>query len=306
MFGKAERVILITGSTGYIGQHLVRRLAEQGERPRCLARDPQKAARLFPNLSVEIVQGDTTQAETLVAAVQGVNTIVHAGFMTADRKQSPGNQYEATNVQGTAQLIKAAEGAGVARMIEISGLGTRPDKPGSYMQGRYLAEKLLKESHLDWTIIRPSVLFGKNAPFIKGLSELIQSSPVVPLIGGGNLMFQPIYIGDVVSIILKVLADPEHCRHATFTVGGPDYYSFKQLVDMLMQSMHKKRLKLPAPRPLVGIGAALMEAALPSPPLTKAAMALFSFDNTTDLNSVELQFGFKPWSLACFLEEQGI
>lgn len=297
-------MLLIVGSTGYIGRHLVRRLVELGERPRCLVRDPQKAARLFPNMLIEIVQGDTTQPETLAAAVQGVDVIVHAGFMTADRKQGPGNRYEATNVQGTAHLIKAAEEAAVARMIEISGLGTRPDKPGSYMQGRYLAEKLLKESSLDWTIIRPSVIFGKDAPFIKGLSELIRSSPAVPLIGGGKIMFQPIYVEDVVSIILKVLATPEHCSHATFTIGGPAYYSFTQIINMLAHAMHKKRLKLPAPRPLVGIGAALMEAALPAPPLTRAAMALFSFDNTTDLNSVELQFGFKPLSLARFLEEQ--
>ena len=79
-------------------------------------------------------------------------------------------------------------------MIEISGLGTKPDKPGSYMQGRYLAEKMLMESGLEWTIIRPSVLFGKGAPFIKGLVELIQTAPVLPLIGGGKTLFQPIYV----------------------------------------------------------------------------------------------------------------
>src|SRR5581483_1934125 len=174
-------MILIAGSTGYIGQHLVRRLVEQGERPRCLARDPGKAARLFPGEQVEIVQGDTTQPETLAGAVKGIDTIVHAAFITADRKESPGNSYDETNVQRTTNPVRAAEGAGVKRMIEMSGLGTRPDRPGSYMQGRYLAERILKESRLDWTIIQPSVLFGKDAPFLKGLTTLIQSSPVVPL-----------------------------------------------------------------------------------------------------------------------------
>lgn len=299
-------MLLIVGSTGYVGQHLVQRLVAQGERPRCLVRDPSKAARLFPGGQVEVAHGDITQPETLAVALQGVDTIVHAGFMTADRKESPENHYEATNVQGTANLIKVAEEAGVKRMIEISGLGTRPDKPGSYMQGRYLAEKQLKESSLDWTIIRPSVLFGKNAPFIKGLTDLIQHSPVVPLIGGGKVMFQPIYVDDVVSVILKVLAEPRHCSHATFTIGGPDYYSFTQIIDALLHTMHKTRLKAPAPRPLVGIGAAVMEAILPKPPLTTAAMALFSFDNTTDLDSVELQFGFKPMSFQHFLKEQGV
>src|SRR5207248_6697429 len=152
---------------------------------------------------------DTTRPDSLIAAVQGIDTIVHASFITADKKESPGNHYQETNVQGTANLIKAAKDAGVTRMIEISGLGTRPDKPGSYMQGRYMAEKMLKESGLNWTIIQPSVLFGKNAPFIKGLTDLIRTSPVVPLIGGGKVMFQPIYVEDVVTVIIKVLEDPE-------------------------------------------------------------------------------------------------
>lgn len=299
-------MLLIAGSTGYIGQHLVRRLVEQGERPRCLTRAPGKAALLFPDGQVEIAYGDTTQPELLAAAMQDVDTIVHAAFLTADRKEGPGNTYEATNVQGTANLIHAAEQAGVQRMIEISGLGTRPDKPGSYMQGRYLAEKLLKESSLDWAIIRPSVLFGKDAPFLKGLTGLIHSSPVVPLIGGGKLLFQPIYVEDVVSVILKVMAEPLHTNHAIFTLGGPDYYTFTQIIDALLRTLHTKRLKVPAPTFLVGIGAAVMEAILPKPPLTKAAMALFSFDNTTDLNSVEVQFGFTPMAFQRFLEEQGV
>jgi uncharacterized protein YbjT (DUF2867 family) len=299
-------MILITGSTGYIGQHLVQRLLAQGERPRCLVRDVQKAARLFPGAEIDIVQGDTTQPAALAEAVKGVETIIHAAFMTADRKQSAGNHYEQTNVQGTANLVKAAEGAGVKRIIEIGGLGTKSDKPGSYMQGRYLAEKLVKESTLDWTIIQPSVLFGKGAPFIKGLTDLIRSSPVVPLPGSGKMMFQPVFVDDVVSVILKVLAEPERNSRKTYTLGGPEYYSFTQIVEALLRTMHKSRLKAPAPLALVGVGAAVMEAVLPKPPLTKAAMALFAFDNTTDLNSIERDFGFQPQSFGRFLKDQGI
>lgn len=299
-------MILITGSTGYIGQHLVRRLAAQGDHPRCLARDPQKAARLFSDVEVEIVQGDTTDPVSLAAALRGVDVVVHAAFMTADRKEGPDNHYAETNIHGTANLIRAAEEEGVKRIIEMSGLGTKADKPGSYMQGRYLAEQMLKESHLDWTIIQPSVLFGKGAPFIKGLIDLIQSAPVVPLIGGGKIMFQPIYVEDIVSIVLDVQANPERHSHKTYPVGGPEYYSFTQIVDILLHTMHKSRLKAPVPRPLVGVGAAAMEVVLSRPPLTRAALTLFSFDNTTDLQGVERNFGFAPMSFTCFLQEQGI
>jgi uncharacterized protein YbjT (DUF2867 family) len=299
-------MILITGATGYIGRHLVARLVAQGERPRCLVREMNRAKRILPTDKVELVQGATTSPASLDAAVQGVDTIVHAAFLTADRKQSTGNEYEKTNVQGTANLIQAAKKAGVKRIIEIGGLGTRPDKPGSYMQGRYLAEKMLKESGLDWTIIQPSVLFGKNAPFIKGLVDLIRTSPVVPLIGGGKIMFQPIYVEDVVTVIIKVLEDPVSTANKTYTIGGPAYYSFTQIIDALLQATHKQRIKAPAPTSLVGVGAAVMEAVLPKPPLTKAAMALFTFDNTTDLHSVERDFGFIPTSFTTYLKEHGV
>jgi len=299
-------MILITGATGYIGQHLVSRLAAQGEPLRCLVRDTKKAASILPTKGIEFVRGDTTQPASLEAAVRNVDTIVHAAFITADHKQSAGNYYEKTNVQGTANLIEAAKNAKVKRIIEISGLGTKPDKAGSYMQGRYLAEKMVKESGLDWTIIQPSVLFGKGAPFIKGLTELIRTAPVVPLIGGGKTMFQPIYVEDVVTVIVKVLEDPTHTSGKTYTIGGPQYYSFTQIIDTLLYAMHKTRIKVYAPTPLVGAGAAVMEAVLPKPPLTSAAMTLFSFDNTTDLNSVERNFGFTPMSFTRYLEEQGI
>ena len=179
-------MILITGATGFIGRHLVARLVANGERPRCLVRNKQRAASILPAAKVELVEGDTTSPQTLLAAMQGVDTIVHTAFITADHKAPSSSYYNETNVQGTANLVQAAKDGGAQRIIEVSGLGTKPDKPGSYMQGRYLAEKMVKESGLSWTIIQPSVLFGKGAPFVKGLSDLIRSAPVVPLIGGGK------------------------------------------------------------------------------------------------------------------------
>lgn len=299
-------MILITGATGFIGQHLVVRLIAQGVTPRCLVRDIQRVKNMFPAGKVELVQGDTTQATTLTAAVNGVDTIVHAAFVTADRKAMKENYYDETNVQGTQNLIKAAKAADVKRIIEISGLGTKMDRPGTYMQGRYLAEKMLVDSGLDWTIIRPSVLFGKNAPFIKGLADLIRTSPVVPLIGGGHTMFQPISVDDVVTVITKALDNPKRTNGHIYTIGGPEYYSFSQVFDVLLRAMHTSRPKVYAPTSLVGIGAAVMEAVLPKPPLTKAAMTLFSFDNTTDLNSVERDFGFKPQSFAQYMQQHGV
>lgn len=298
-------MILITGASGYIGSHLVARLVQQNERPRCLVRNLKRASQVLPAAKVDLIQGDTTQPGTLRLAMQGVETVIHMAFITADRKQTSDNRYDATNVDGTANVVKAAKAAGASRFIVLSGLGTKPDKPGSYMQGRYLAEQMVKESGITWMIIQPSVLFGKDAPFIKGLTNLIRTSPVVPLIGWGKIMFQPIYVEDVVTVILEVLQQPERTANKTFTIGGPDYYSFTDLISMLNHAMHRRRLLAPLPLLLAGVGAAVMEAALPRPPLTKAAMTLFSFDNTTSINSVERQFGFAPMSFKRYLAEWG-
>ena len=299
-------MILITGATGYIGRHLVARLVAQGERPRCLVRDLQGAARILPVEEVELVHGATIDPASLAAAVRGIDTIVHAAFMTADHKESPGNHYAETNIRGTENLVRAAQEAGVQRIIEIGGLGTKPDKPGSYMQGRYLAEKMVIESGLQWTFIRPSVLFGNGATFIKGLVDLIQTAPIVPLIGGGKTMFQPIYVEDVVTVIVKVLADPVGAAGKIYTIGGPEYYTFSQVFDELLHATHKRRFKVYAPTPLVAIGAAALEAVLPRPPLTRAAMTLFSFDNITDLNSIERDFAFQPLSFHTYLETHSV
>src|SRR5438046_1771723 len=102
-------MILITGANGYVGRHVVARLVARGERIRCLVRDVERAGKVLPAEKVELVQGDTTRAETLKGTMEGVETVIHAAFMTADLKQSAGNRYETTNVKGTANLIAAAK-----------------------------------------------------------------------------------------------------------------------------------------------------------------------------------------------------
>jgi uncharacterized protein YbjT (DUF2867 family) len=299
-------MLLITGATGYIGRQLVARLVAQGERPRCLVRNRERASALLPLDKIDLVQGETSKPETLEEAVRGVDTIVHAAFMTADLKQSAGNHYEETNVFGTLNLVRAAEGAGVKRIIEVSGLGTKPDRRGTYMQGRFLAEKIVMESRLDWTIIRPSVLFGGESSFVKGMANLLRTAPVAPLIGGGKTLFQPIYVEDVVTIILKILAEPEERSHKIYTIGGPEYYSLKQIFDILLGALAIKRPEIPVPVPLVILGAIAMELVLPKPPVTRAAMTLFSFDNVTDKESVERDFGFTPTSFTRYIAEHGV
>src|SRR5579863_6363907 len=134
-------MILVTGAAGFAGSRVVARLAQEGEHPRALVRDLARAKGRLPSAGVDVVQGDTTAPETLTRAVEGVETIIHTAFITADRKQSPGVNYWQTNVTGTQHLLEAARKAGVARIIELGGLGTRPARHGSYMETRAIADQ---------------------------------------------------------------------------------------------------------------------------------------------------------------------
>jgi NADH dehydrogenase len=207
-------------------------------------------------------------------------------------------------VSGTRNLVAAAKRAGVQRIIVLTGLGTKPDKPGSYMQGRYEAVQSVRESGLAWSALGPSILFGRGAAFFKGLSDLIRSVPgVVPMIGNGKVEFQPIWVEDVVTCLIKMAREPERYDGRMIDVGGPEIYTYAQILDLLMAKLQKRRIKVPGPIPLASLGAGVMELILPKPPVTRAAMALFEFPNVTDIDAVEKNFGFTPRSLKSYLDE---
>ena len=299
-------MILVTGAGGFTGSRIVARLAADGERPRALVRDADAARRRLPADGVDLVTGDTTRPDSLGPAVAGVDTIIHAAFVTADRKQGTGVNYQATNVDGTRNLVAAAKAAGVRRIVVLSGLGTKPSSSGSYMEGRYLAEQAARESGLAWSILGPSVQFGPGAAFFKGLADLIRQVPVVPMIGSGKRRFQPIYVEDVVTCLLKMVREPERYDGQRLDVGGPTIYTYAQILDLLMRTMGTRKLKVPGPVPFAYVGAAVMEAILPRPPITVAALGLFGFDNVTDLNVVERRFGFTPTDLRAYLGQHGV
>lgn len=300
-------MILVTGAAGFAGSRIITRLVEQGEKPRALVRSSAQAAAILPTAAIEMAVGDTTQPETLKAAVAGIETIIHCAFITANRKQGPGVNYYETNVTGTRNLLAAAREAGVKRIVELGGLGTQPSTPESYMETRYQADVAIKASGLDWSILGPSVQFGKGAAFFKGLADLIRSTPLVtPVIGSGNLRFQPIWVEDVVTCILKMAQQPESYDGRVIEVGGPEIYSYNEILDMLMQALGRRRIKLPSPKAFAALGAAAMSALLPNPPITPAAIELFEFENTAALDSVVYNFGFQPMSWRVYLHEHGV
>jgi uncharacterized protein YbjT (DUF2867 family) len=300
-------MILVTGAAGFAGNRIIQRLIEQGAQARALVRSAGQAKARLPHEGVEVVVGDTTRPETLGAAVAGVETIIHCAFITADRKEGRGAYYYQTNVEGTHNLLVAAKKAGVKRIVELGGLGTQRSTPTSYMETRYLADQAIKESGLAWSILGPSIQFGQGAAFFKGLADLIRSMPLItPVIGSGNLRFQPIWVEDVATCILKMAQEPENYDGKVIEVGGPEIYTYNEILDMLMLALGRHRFKLPGPKPLAALGARVMTATLRKPPITPAAIELFNFENTTALDSVSYHFGFQPMSWRDYLQRNGV
>jgi NADH dehydrogenase len=297
--------IVITGGTGYIGRHLVARLVSEGVRPRCLLR-PAAGLESLPVGKIDILRGDVTDPSTLPAAMDGADIVVHAGSIVANVKQRATVDYARVNDRGTANVVEAAKKAGVSHFVHLGGVNTVPGKPDSYLRTRFNGEQHVKHSGIPYSILQPSVLFGDGSAFFSALAGLVRWAPVVPVPGDGRMLFQPIWVEDVVTCLTRLLAEPG--RDETIPVGGPAYYTYDQLLDLIFRTLHKRRLKLHTPLPLMKLATGTMQAVLPKPPVTTAALELFGMglDNTTTLDAVQTRFGFQPKSLEQDLREHGI
>lgn len=295
--------ILVTGASGFVGGHVARRLADRPEfHLRCLVRTPRPDS--LP-ASVEWMQADLTQAATLEAALEGVQLVVHAAAITADHKEPYRGAYELVNRVGTENLMGAATRAGIERVVLMSGLGTRPAPNGTYLATRWGMEEAVRRSGIPYVILQPSVLFGPGAPFVTALARLARRSPVLPLLGGGGVRFQPLWVEDLVTCIEGCLGDRAPLGRA-LPIGGAEHVTFREVLDEICAALHVRRLLVPLPLGAARLQATFMTAVLPRPPLTPAALELFNFDNITELDSVVRAFGFTPRGFREYVREHGL
>lgn len=297
--------MLIIGSTGFIGRHLLKQLvAKYPGQVRAMVRKNSKRDAFTGLQGVEIVEGDVLDRVSLDSAMQGIKTVFYFAAVTANVKNTD-NIYWKVNVEGTRNAVAAAEAAGVQRFVLGSGLGTIEGKEGSYMRTRWEMEEAVRKSKLAWTILQPSILFGEGAEFFEAQARVMKMLPVAALIGGGETRFQPIHVDDVARIAIEVAeSDAKIGKH--LPLGGPQYFTYKELVDMILKAVNIKRLKMPLPLWAAGLNASLMSL-LPKPPLTSATLELFAFDNVTpDPQVVEREFGFQPIALKDYIAKHGI
>ncbi len=273
-----DTLVTVFGGSGFVGRHLVQRLAAGGARVRVAVRHPRDAHFLQPMGDVgqiAAVPASVTHEESVAAAVAGADAVVNlVGILYPSGWR---RSFKAIHHRGAENVARAAKAAGVIRLVHMSALGADAKSPAKYARTKAAGEQAVREAFPEAAIVRPSIVFGPQDGFFNLFAAMARISPVLPLIGGGATKFQPIYVGDVAQAIVKCITDPKTAGQ-TYELGGPTVYSFREILELILREIGRKRLLLPVPFWLASLEATFLQL-LPKPPLTRDQVKLLKSDN---------------------------
>jgi len=284
-------MILVTGGTGFVGSHLVNRLALEKIQTRCLVRKSSNIKKLL-ELEIEVTYGDLNDKESLKKALDNVETVVHLVGIIVERK---GATFEIIHTQGTRNLVAASKEAGVRRFIYISALGARENARSRYHLTKWEAEQAVIKSGMEYVIFRPSIMIGKGGEFITMLSKVVHEAPVVPIIDGKSKV-QPIYVENTIDCIIKSLIEPE-ITNRIFEIAGPDQITYRELFLTLMDVLTIKKPSFEIPIWLMWPAAYILERLIEKPPITTQQLIMLQEDNICDINEIQEVFNLHLISL---------
>jgi NADH dehydrogenase len=295
--------VLVVGGTGFVGTHLCRELVDRGHEVTAMSRTPGGAPE-----GVETVTGDVTAYDSIESAFEGRDGVVNLVALSPLFKPDGGDEmHDVVHRQGTEHCVRAAEENEVEQFVQLSALGADPNGSTAYIRAKGQAEEIVRESNLDWTIFRPSVVFGEGGEFVsftKRLKGLFAPGvPVYPLPGGGKTRFQPIWVGDLVPMIGDALENDEHVGQ-TYEIGGPETLTLRDVVELVYEAEGKSVNVVGLPMALAGVGLSVMDA-VPGMPMGKDQYRSLQFDNTTSDNDVGA-FGADVAGLTAFRAYLGV
>lgn len=271
------RTVTIFGGSGFIGRYLVQKFADKGDLIRVVIRNPIAANFLKPLGEVgqiTPVQASILSSESIERAIQGADVVINlVGILYEKGTQT----FEALHVEGARLIAKKSSEIGVQTLLHMSALGAHLKSRSRYASTKAKGEEAVLTHFPDATIFRPSVVFGPEDAFLNRFAEMALISPILPLIGGGRTRFQPIYVGDVAEGLLKASYKKE-AQGKTYELGGPTIYTFKELMEYLLRTTHRKRVLLPIPFCIAKMMATFTQL-LPKPPLTPDQVELLKTDN---------------------------
>ena len=273
----ADTLITVYGGSGFLGRHVVRALAKRDYRIRVAVRRPELANFLQPLGRVgqiHAVQANLRHTQSVDAAARDAHVVVNlVGILAEGGKQ----RFDKVHTYGTEQVALAAN-AHSARLVHVSALGADENSPAAYARSKAAAEKLALAAQPLAVIMRPSILFGPEDDFFNRFATLARMSPVLPLIGGGETKFQPVFVGDVAKAIADAV-DGKLAGGTIYELGGPEVETFKQLMQFVLATIERKRLLVPVPFFAAKLQAMLLQFA-PSPlTLTGDQVEMLRVDN---------------------------
>lgn len=286
-------IILVTGGTGFVGRRIVHALRAEERPVRALVRDLRRGEGLRA-WGCELVQGDVTDAESLRHAADGCEAIVHLVAIIAGRPAV----FERVMAQGTRDLVVAAADAGARRFVLMSALGTseRSNDLVPYYRAKWAMEQAVRTSGLDFTIFRPSFVFGRDGGILPTFIRQVRLLPVVPVVGDGMRRLQPIWVDDVASFFTGAVSTPASVG-GTYDLGGPDTPTWNELYAAIARALGRRRRLVHLPVGLMRANAALLER-LPRPPVTRDQLTMLEFeDNVGDIGPALETFRIQPISL---------
>lgn len=281
--------IFVAGGTGFVGEHLIKELQRCGHSVRLLVH-----SRSALNGEIEQISGDINSLDTFVKSVKGCDAVIN---MVGIIREFPsrGITFEKMHVLATANLLNAAARAGANRYLQMSALGSRAAAVSCYHKTKWEAEESVRRSDLEWTIFRPSLIFGPRDAFINMLAAQLRLAPVMPVIGDGKYRLQPIHADDVARCFARALEMAE-TKCQTYELCGNDRVSYEQLLDLIATAMGRRSpLKPHAPLGLMKFLIPILQN-IPQFPITMDQLQMLLEESICG-NDWQKVFGFEPRGL---------
>ncbi|MBO0345572.1 complex I NDUFA9 subunit family protein [Roseibium sp. CAU 1637] len=298
------KLVTVFGASGFIGRHLVQALAKRGYRVRAAMRRPDLAEYLLTmGLPGQVMpmQANLRYRWSVDRAVQGADAVVNCvGLLAPSGKQS----FDAVQAFGPRAIAEAARSAGLSGITHVSAIGADPKSASDYARSKAQGEAAVMETLPDSIIMRPSIVFGPEDDFFNKFANMARFTPALPLIGGGETKFQPVYVCDVAEAIARAV-DGELKSGETYELGGSEVMSFRDCMEILLDVTRRKRLLLPIPFDVASLMGKVMQL-LPNAPMTADQVTLLRSDNVvsqekSDQGLTLAGIGVQPKTLAAIL-----
>ena len=279
-----ETLVTVFGGSGFLGRHVVRALARQGYRIRPAVRRPDLAFHLQPLGRVgqiHPVQANLRYPASVDAAVRDADVVINLVGILFERGRQ---RFDAVQNFGAeaAALAAAAHGA---RMVHVSAIGADENSPSRYARSKAAGEKAVLAAVPSANIFRPSIVFGPDDHFFNKFAAMARLLPALPLVGGGHTRFQPVFAGDIAEAIACAVEGKTR-PGTTYELGGPEIYTFRELMEFVLKTIERRRILLPIPFWLAKLEALFLQY-MPNPLLTPDQVELLKTDNIVSPQAID-------------------